>query len=97
MTPDEMVAANPKTIKEVDECLGGADSYFLVHCGGRRLGLQLEGKEEQIYLEDAGYWYATELVLVDGQPLAYLCDGDGNGWYVTMDNTMNLSVVTTAF
>lgn len=49
MTPDEMVAANPKTIKEVDECLGGADAYFLVHCGGRRLGLQLEGKEDQIY------------------------------------------------
>ena len=49
LTPDEMVAANPKTIKEVDECLGGADSYFLVHCGGRRLGLQLEGKEDQIY------------------------------------------------
>ena len=49
MTPDEMVAANPKTVKAVDECLGGADSYFLVHCGGRRLGLQLEGKEEEIY------------------------------------------------
>ena len=50
MTPDEMVAANPKTVQEVDAKLeGGADSYFLVHCGGRRLGLQLEGKEEEIY------------------------------------------------
>ena len=50
MTPDEMVAANPKTVKEVDAMLeGGADSYFLVHCGGRRLGLQLEGKEAEIY------------------------------------------------
>ena len=49
MTPDEMVAANPKTIKEVDEAIGGADSYFLVHCGGRRLGLQIEGKEEEIF------------------------------------------------
>ena len=49
MTPDEMVAANPKTIKEVDACIGSADSFFLVHCGGRRLGLQLEGKEAEIY------------------------------------------------
>ena len=49
MTPDEMVAANPKTVKEVDEKIGGADSFFLVHCGGRRLGLQLEGKEAEIY------------------------------------------------
>ena len=49
MSPDEMVAANPKTVKQVDEMMGGADSYFLVHCGGRRLGLQLEGKEAEIY------------------------------------------------
>ena len=50
MEPDEMVQANPKTILEVDEKIGGsADSYFLVHCGGRRLGLQLKGKEEEIY------------------------------------------------
>ena len=35
---------------EVDAKLdGGADSYFLVHCGGRRLGLQLENKEAEIY------------------------------------------------
>ena len=52
MEPEEMVQANPKTIKEVDEKIGGsADSYFLVHCGGRRLGLQLKGKEEEIYPE----------------------------------------------
>lgn len=51
LEPEEMVAANPKTIKEVDELIGGADSYFLVHCGGRRLGLQLTNKEEEIYPE----------------------------------------------
>lgn len=51
LEPEEMVAANPKTIKEVDEMIGGADSYFLVHCGGRRLGLQLTGKEADIYPE----------------------------------------------
>ena len=49
MEHDDMVKANPKTIKEVDELIGGADSYFLVHCGGRRLGLQLVGKEAEIY------------------------------------------------
>ena len=49
MEHEDMVAANPKTINEVDALIGGADSYFLVHCGGRRLGLQLVGLEDQIY------------------------------------------------
>ncbi|MBE6148501.1 MAG: hypothetical protein E7167_03295 [Firmicutes bacterium] len=49
MEPEAMVAANPKTIKEVDALIGDAKSYFLVHCGGRRLGLQIVGKEEEIY------------------------------------------------
>lgn len=49
MEPNEMVSANPKTVLEVDNLLDGADSYFLVHCGGRRLGLQLVGKEDEIY------------------------------------------------
>lgn len=48
LTKDEMVEANPKTIQELDK-LVDANSYFLVHCGGRRLGLQLEGAEEKIY------------------------------------------------
>ena len=52
LEPEEMVQANPKTVKEVDEKIGGsADSFFLVHCGGRRLGLALKGKEEEIYPE----------------------------------------------
>ena len=52
LDPAEMVAANPKTVKEVDALIGGeADSYFLVHCGGRRLGLQLENMEDRIYPE----------------------------------------------
>ena len=49
MEPREMVDANPKTVKELNAKIGGADSYFLVHCGGRRLGLQLEGLEQEIY------------------------------------------------
>ena len=49
MTPDEMVAANPAVVRAIDEKMGCADAFFLVHCGGRRLGLQLEGKEGEIY------------------------------------------------
>lgn len=51
LEPEEMVAANPKTVNELDAAMGGADSFFLVHCGGRRLGLQLTGKEAEIYPE----------------------------------------------
>lgn len=51
LDPEEMVAANPKTIEELDAHMNGADSFFLVHCGGRRLGLQLEGLEDKIYPE----------------------------------------------
>ena len=28
-----------------------AESYFLVHCGGRRLGLALANIEEKLYLK----------------------------------------------
>ena len=97
----ESIVSGPHTGTKHDTyCMVGYDHYvlFTTEDGESLVRVDVEtGKEEQIYLEDAGYWYATELVLVDGQPLAYLCDGDGNGWYVTMDNTMNLSVVTTAF
>lgn len=48
LEPEDMIKANPKVIEEVNEKIN-ADSYFLVHCGGRRLGLQLEGLEDQIY------------------------------------------------
>lgn len=50
LEPSEMVEANPNAIKKLDEIMNGeANSYFLVHCGGRRLGLQLVGKEAEIY------------------------------------------------
>lgn len=49
LEPEEMVMANPKTVNQVDQLIGNADSYFLVHCGGRRLGLQLVNKENEIY------------------------------------------------
>ena len=55
------------------------------------------GVQKQIYFDDLGYWYANEIVEVNGQPLLYLYDEDGNGWYVSLDQDMNLNVVTSAF
>ncbi len=50
LEPEEMVDANPNAIKKVNELMNDeVNSYFLVHCGGRRLGLQLEGIEDKIY------------------------------------------------
>lgn len=50
LEPQEMVDANPNAIKKLNKIMGDtANSYFLVHCGGRRLGLQLEGLEDKIY------------------------------------------------
>ncbi len=50
LEPEGMVEANPKAIGELDALMDGeAQSYFLVHCGGRRLGLALQGKEDEIY------------------------------------------------
>lgn len=46
---DQIVEANPKTIQELNSLMKNPTSYFLVHCGGRRLGLALDGKEDQIY------------------------------------------------
>ena len=51
-TPDGILNANAKTVKELDSIMeNNAESYFLVHCGGRRLGLQLAGIEDKIYPE----------------------------------------------
>lgn len=50
LEPEDMVKANPKTVEEVNALMEEeAQSYFLVHCGGRRLGLSIEGKEQDIY------------------------------------------------
>ena len=50
MEPEEIVSANPKTIEELNSMMNEEpQSYLLVHCGGRRLGLQLVFKEEEIY------------------------------------------------
>lgn len=49
-TPASMVEANPKTIKKLNSLMEEEpQSYFLVHCGGRRLGMAIEKVEDQIY------------------------------------------------
>lgn len=51
-TPESIVAANPATVEKVKEMMEKeVQSYFLVHCGGRRLGLQLANAESNIYPE----------------------------------------------
>ena len=50
LEPEEMVQANPNAIKKLNALMDEeVQSYFLVHCGGRRLGLSIAGKEQEIY------------------------------------------------
>lgn len=49
-TTQSLIDANPKTIKKLDSLMEEeAQSYFLVHCGGRRLGIALNSEEDKIY------------------------------------------------
>ena len=51
-TPEGILKANEETIAKVNELMGeNVESYFLVHCGGRRLGLALANIEDKIYPE----------------------------------------------
>lgn len=50
LEPEEMIEANVKAINELNSLMNSeANSYFLVHCGGRRLGLSIKGKEDEIF------------------------------------------------
>ncbi|MBR6157293.1 MAG: hypothetical protein IKQ27_10065 [Lachnospiraceae bacterium] len=76
----------------------GKYAYFTTEDGESLVRFDVtSGAQKQIYFDDLGYWYANEIIEVDGQPLLYLYDEDGNGWYVSVDESMNLNVVTTAF
>ena len=51
-TPEGILKANEETINNLNQLMTHeANSYFLVHCGGRRLGLALSKIEDQIYPE----------------------------------------------
>ena len=47
---DSLIESNHKTVEELNNMMKKeADGYFLVHCGGRRLGIALAGREKEIY------------------------------------------------
>lgn len=51
-SPEGILKANEETIKNLNNLMTTTpNSYFLVHCGGRRLGLALSKIEDQIYPE----------------------------------------------
>lgn len=51
-SPEGILKANEETIKNLNNLMTTSpNSYFLVHCGGRRLGLALSKIEDQIYPE----------------------------------------------
>ena len=51
-TPEGILKANEETINSLNTLMNNEEkSYFLVHCGGRRLGLALSKIEVQIYPE----------------------------------------------
>ncbi len=51
-TPEGILKANEETIVKLNELMQETvESYFLVHCGGRRLGLALANIEDKIYPE----------------------------------------------
>lgn len=51
-TPEGILNANAETVAELNKLMNTeADSYFLVHCGGRRLGLAIANIEDRIYPE----------------------------------------------
>ena len=51
-SPEGILKANEETIKKLNDMMESTPtSYFLVHCGGRRLGLVLSKIEDNIYPE----------------------------------------------
>jgi len=49
-TVDSLIESNHKTVDELNQMMKKpAEGYFLVHCGGRRLGIALAGREKEIY------------------------------------------------
>ena len=98
---EETVVSGPYSGSKHDTyCALYYDHYvcFTVEDGESLVRIDLaSGEEKQIFFDDAGFWYANEIVLVDGQPLLYLYDEESNGWYVTMDDSMNLTTLMSAF
>ena len=90
-TPEGILKANEETINNLNKLMvTEANSYFLVHCGGRRLGLALSSIEDKIYPE-------VKKVIPDKEFLMVFTFGE----YGTGDHSSNtvggLSLSYTAF
>ncbi len=65
LTPQGMIDANPAAIKKLEALMPKKpQGLFLVHCGGRRLGLQLQGVEDQIWPAVKAVTGNTEFLMV---------------------------------
>lgn len=79
LTPQEMIDANPNAIKKLCALMPGEpQGLFLVHCGGRRLGLQLKGAEDKL-------WPAVKALTGDLEFLMVFTFGE----YGTSDHSAN--------
>ena len=90
-TPEGILKANEETINNLNKLMvSDVNSYFLVHCGGRRLGLALSQIEDRIYPE-------VKRVIPDKEFLMVFTFGE----YGTGDHSSNtvggLSLSYTAF
>ena len=90
-TPEGILKANEETINNLNKLMVNEPiSYFLVHCGGRRLGLALSSIEDKIYPE-------VKKVIPDKEFLMVFTFGE----YGTGDHSSNtvggLSLSYTAF
>ena len=90
-TPEGILMANEETINSLNKLMvTEPNSYFLVHCGGRRLGLALSSIEDKIYPE-------VKKVIPDKEFLMVFTFGE----YGTGDHSSNtvggLSLSYTAF
>ena len=90
-TPEGILKANEETINNLNKLMvSDVNSYFLVHCGGRRLGLALSQIEDRIYPE-------VKKVIPDKEFLMVFTFGE----YGTGDHSSNtvggLSLSYTAF
>ena len=90
-TPEGILKANEETINNLNKLMvSEVNSYFLVHCGGRRLGLALSQIEDRIYPE-------VKRVIPDKEFLMVFTFGE----YGTGDHSSNtvggLSLSYTAF
>lgn len=79
LTPQGMIDANPAAIKKLEALMPKKpQGLFLVHCGGRRLGLQLQGVEDKI-------WPAVKKVTKDTEFLMVFTFGE----YGSSDHSAN--------